>query len=448
MSEQQATARLAEYAVAARAGDLPEAARRETLRSFVNVFGCMVGGSRHEAVEVAERALLPFAGPPEATVVGRSRRTDVLLASLLNCLSSSVHTYDDTHAEAIIHPSGPAAAAALALAERMPVSGADFLLAFHLGVEAACRLSKAVSVAPAKGSIAWSQTGICCGIGAAVTAAKLLALNEKGMRRAIGIAASQAAGIRAMHGSMCTPMMPAHSAQAGLRAALLAEAGFTTSESALEARYGFAACFAESANLAALTDGLGERFEILANTYKPYPCGIVIHPMIDACLQLKREHAIDHAEVEKVSIRANPAALALCDRRHPRDEFEAQVSLQHWTAAALARGRAGVRECGEEAIREPAIASLRERVEATADPAVAPDSADVEIALSGGRKVERKLRHCIGSAARPMTDAELEAKFAGLAEGVLPAEATAQLIADCWRLDELGDAAALARAAA
>ena len=448
MNEQQATARLAEYLVAARSADLPEAARRETLRSFVNILGCMVGGSRHEAVDVAERALLPFAGAPEATVVGRGRRTDVLLASLLNCLSSSVHTYDDTHAQAIIHPSGPPAAVGLALAERKPVSGADFLLAFHLGVEAACRLSKAVSVAPAKGSIAWSQTGICCGIGAAVTAAKLLGLDERGMRRAIGVAASQAAGIRAMHGSMCTPMMPAHAAQAGLRSALLAEAGFTTSESALEARYGFAACFAESADLAALTDGLGERFEILANTYKPYPCGIVIHPMIDACLQLGRAHEIDPAEIDKVSIRANPAAQALCDRRHPRDEFEAQVSLQHWTAAALVRGRAGVRECGEEAIREPAIASLRERVVLTADPAIAPDSTDLAIELRGGRKVELKLRHCIGSAGRPMTDAELEAKFADLAEGVLAPEAAAQLIADCWRLEELGDAAVLARSAA
>jgi 2-methylcitrate dehydratase PrpD len=435
MAEQGATARLAEYAVGARTADLPEAARRETLRSFVNIFGCMVGGSRHAAVETAERALLPLAGAAEATLIGRGRRTDALLATLLNCLSSSVHTYDDTHAQAIIHPSGPPAAAALALAERKPVTGADFLLAFHLGVEAACRLSKAVSVAPAKGSIAWSQTGICCGVGAAITAAKLLGLEERGMRRAIGIAASQAAGIRAMHGSMCTPMMPAHAAQAGLRAALLANAGFTTSESALEARYGFAACFAESADLAAVTDGLGERFEILANTYKPYPCGIVIHPIIDACLQLRREHAIEAAQVEKVSIRANPAALALCDRTHPKDEFEAQVSLQHWTAAALARGRAGVRECGEEAIGEPVIAALRERVTAAADPAIGPDSADVEVALRDGRKLERKLRHCIGSAGRPMTDAELEAKFAGLAEGVLEADAAARLVGECWRLE-------------
>jgi 2-methylcitrate dehydratase PrpD len=448
MTEQQATARLADYAVDARAADLPEAARRETLRSFVNIFGCMVGGARHEAVERAERALLPFAGAAQATVVGRGKRTDALLASLLNCLSSSVHTYDDTHAEAIIHPSGPMAAVGFALAERRPVLGADFLLAFHLGVEAACRLSKAVSVAPAKGDIAWSQTGICCGIGAAIAAGKLLGLDRRGMRRAIGIAAAQASGVRAMHGSMCTPMMPALAAQAGLRAALLAEAGFTSSETSLEARYGFAACFADKANLAAVADGLGERFEILANTYKPYPCGIVIHPMIDACLQLKAEHAIDAAEVEAVAIRAAPAALALCDRPRPKDEFEAQVSLQHWVAAALVRGRAGVRECSAAAIAEPAIAALRARVTATADPAVAPDATDRTVRLRDGRRLERRLSHCIGSAGRPMTDLELEAKFAGLAEEALAPEAAARLIAECWRLDELADAATLVRAVA
>lgn len=443
-----ATAALADYVLAARAADLPEAARREALRSFVNVFGCMVGGSRHEAVEIAERALLPFAGPAQATVIGRGKRTDALLASLLNCLSSSVHTFDDTHAEAIIHPSGPMAAVSLALAERAPVAGADFLLAFALGVEAACRLSKAVSVAPAKGSIAWSQTGIACGVGAALAAGKLLGLDARGLRRAIGIAASQAAGIRAMHGTMCTPMMPAHAAQAGLRAALLAQAGFTSSETSLEARYGFAECFAETANLAAVTDGLGDRFELLANTYKPFPCGIVIHPMIDAALQLKREHALDDGQIKSVAIRANPAALALCDRPRPRDAFEAQVSLQHWVAAALVRGRAGVREGEADAVADGRIAALREKVTAAADPAIATDAAEVAIRLRDGRVVSRALAHCVGSAARPMTDAELERKFLDLADGVLPAERAKRLIADCWRLEILGDAAALARAAA
>ena len=108
------------------------------------------------------------------------------------------------------------------------------------------------------------------------------------MRTAIGIALSQAAGFRAMHGGLCTPLMPAQAAQTGLRAALLAQAGFTSSPTALEGRYGYLSVFSEQPDLDALTGGLGERFEILRNTYKPYPCGIVIHPIIDACPDLRR----------------------------------------------------------------------------------------------------------------------------------------------------------------
>ena len=448
MTQPNATAALADYVLAARPDDLPAPVRREALRSFVNILGCMVGGSQHAAVAVADAAFAPFAGAAQATVIGRRKRTDALTASLLNCLSSSVQTYDDTHARAIIHPGGPVAAVALALAERQTVTGRDFLLAFALGVEAACRLSVAVSVPPAKGAIAWSQTGICSGVGAALAAGKLLGLDAQGLRRAVGIAVSQASGIRALHGSMCTSMMPAQAAQAGLRAAILAAAGFTSSQNSLEHRYGFAACFAEQARLEAVTEGLGQRFEILDNTYKPYPCGIVIHPMIDAALQLRREEGFARPQVERVTIRANPAALALCDRPSPADEFEAQVSLQHWVAAALVRGRAGVTEGSDESVRDPVIAGLRGRVTATADASVAPDATDLSIVLKAGRTLNCKIEHCLGSSSRPMSDAELTAKFAQLAEGVLPAGAASALIAESWRLEALPDVAVLARAAA
>jgi len=448
MTQPNATAALADYVLAARPGDLPEPVKREALRSFVNIFGCMVGGARNETVAIADRALAPFAGAPEATVVGRGKRSDALTASLLNCLSSSVDTYDDTHATAIIHPSGPIAAVGFALAERKPVAGRDLLLAFTLGVEAACRLSMAVSAPPASGKMAWSQTGICCGVGAALAAGKLMGLDAQGLRRAIGVAAMQASGIRAMHGTMCMSMAAAFAAQAGLRAAVLAGAGFTSSETSLEGKYGFAASFAETSHLEAVTEGLGERFEILANTYKPYPCGIVIHPLIDAALEARRERGVEHGQVERVSIRANPGALALCDRPSPGNEFEAQVSLQHWVAAALVRGRAGVPEYAAEAVDDPTIGALRGRVFATADPSVALDATVMAIALRDGRSVTVTVEHGLGGPGRPMTDAELETKFLQLAEGVMKPAAAKALIAQSWRLEALPDAAALVRAAA
>ncbi len=439
------TGEIVDYVLSAKASDLPDDVREEGLRSFFNIFGCTIGGARHPAVETTWAALKPFAGASQVTLIGRGERTDALTGALLNTLASSIATNDDTHAEAIVHPSGPVMAAVLAVAERQTVTGADLLTAFTLGVEVVCRLSKAVSVAPAKGNISWSQTGICCGVGAALAASRLLGLDGNATRQAVGHAASQASGLRAAHGTMCTAMMPAVAGQTGLRAAYFAKAGVTSTPVAIEHRYGFVNCFAETGDIDALTGRLGRHFEILGNTYKPFPCGIVINPLIDATLQVRAEHKIDPAQVERISMRANPGALALCDRRHPKDEFEGQVSLYQWVAAAMLRGKAGIAEGSEAAIKDAAIAAYRERIFAVADASVPIDGVDMTITLKDGRTIEKRLRDCIGSKGRPMTDKQLETKFSSLCAGSLPADRVLKLISDSWMLETLPDAAALIR---
>jgi 2-methylcitrate dehydratase PrpD len=442
------TSRLTDYILSARWSDLPDSVRRETLRSFFNIVGCTIGGARHEVVDLADRTLGEYAGAPHATVIGRGRKADALHACLINCLGSSIYSFDDTHAEAVVHPSGPVASAALAIAERRPTNGADFLLAFALGVEFVCRLSKAVSVPPAKGTIAWSQTGIAAGIGAAIAAAKLLRLDATGLQYAIGIALSQAAGFRVMHATMVSSLMPAQGAQTGLRAAILAQRGFTASPAALEGKYGFLEVFAEQAHVAALADALGERFEIRRNTYKPYPCGIVIHPIIDACLQLRREHAIDPAAVDKVRIKASPGAMALCDRRNPQNELQAHVSLYHWTAATLICGAARIQELQDPTVRDPAVVAFQDKVEAVRDDGLGADAAEVAITMKDGTVHTCRIDHCIGSAANPMSDDQLTRKFTDLAEPIVGAARTKELIDRSWNVEKMPDVGDLARAAA
>ena len=443
-----ATHRIADFVLRTRHADLPAPVLHEGRRSLLNILGCAVGGARHTAVDTLWRGMAPFAGGAQATLLGRGTRTDALTASLINTFASSINTFDDTHAEAIIHPSGPVMAAVLAVAERRPATGAEVLVAFTLGVEIACRLSKAVSVAPAAGQVAWSQTGICSGVAAAAASARLLGLDALATRRAIGIAASQAAGIRALHGSMCTAMMPAHAGQTGLRAAFLAAAGFTATEGGLEHRYGLANCFSVQPHLPHLVDGLGHRFEILGNTYKPFPCGIVINPMIDAALQLRSRHRLEPDRIATVVVQASPAALALCDRRHPKDELEGQVSLYHWIAAAFVRGRAGVAEGLDAAIGDPVLVAFRDRITATVDAAMPIDGVDMRVSLHSGETLALQVRDCIGSRGRPMSDTEIEAKVTQLAEGALPSDRIRALIAACWQLDTSTDGASLARLAA
>ncbi|HQT76084.1 MAG: hypothetical protein B7Z80_04215 [Rhodospirillales bacterium 20-64-7] len=443
------THHLASFATTMTAADLPEAVQREAKRSLFNIVGCMLGGAHHYGVNTALAAMRPFLGEANTTLIGRGEKADALHAALINCLASSIYSFDDTHEQAVVHPSGPVAAAVLALAETRIVSGADMLAAFALGVELECRLCKALTVPPAQGSIAWSGTGITGGFGAATAAARLLGLDAAATRTAMGIALSQAAGFRAMHGSLCTPMMPAQAAQTGLRAALLARQGFTASPVALEGRYGFLSVFSEQPDLDALAGELGTRFEILRNTYKPYPCGIVIHPIIDACLDLRRAHTLTADQIVSVAITASPGAMALCNNRHPTDELQAHVSLHHWTAVAFIRGTARIADMdAETAVQDPALIAFQDRVEATLDPSLASDAAVVSLTLADGRRLTARTDHAIGSAARPMTDAELEGKFVGMAIPVLGPERTRALMTQCWAVASLADAAELIRLAA
>jgi len=243
--------------------------------------------------------------------------------------------------------------------------------------------------------------------------------------------------------------MPAQAAQTGLRAAFLARAGFTSSPVALEGRYGYLSVFSDQPDLEALTGGLGERFEILRNTYKPYPCGIVIHPIIDACLELRRTYGLDASRIASVAIAASPGAMALCNNRNPRDEMQAHVSLHHWTAVCFVRGTARIQDMDTgTAVKDPDLMAFQDRVAASLDPNRASDSAEVTVVLTDGSRHTVNIEHGIGSAARPMTNTELETKFAGLVVPMLGEARTRALIDQCWTLGSSHDAGALARASA
>jgi 2-methylcitrate dehydratase PrpD len=446
---EQITARLAEFVVDADAASWPDTVHHEALRSFFNVVGCAIGGARHGMVDIADKTLGAFAGPPQATLFGRGRKADILHATLINGLASSIYSFDDTHETAVVHPAGPIAAAVLALAELRPVSGADLLAAFALGVEMTCRLCLGTTVPPADGSFAWSGTGISMSFGAAAAAGRMLRLDTQRMRAAMGLALSEASGFRAMHGTATVAFMPAHGGQMGLRAALLAERGFTAGLSGLEGRSGYLSVFCTTPDLGALAGELGSRFELLRNTYKAYPCGIVIQPIIDACLKLRQDHKPDPDKIAAVAIQASPGAMALCNNPNPKDEMQAHVSLQHWTAVAFIRGTARILDMDTAtAVKDPALMAFQPKVEATLNPALAGDQTEVTITMTDGTRHHCRIEHAIGSKVNPMSDADLERKFAGLTEPIVGAARTRELIRRTWDVAALPDAGELSRAAA
>src|SRR5215813_13224095 len=277
----EVTRTLAKFLVKHRYADLPEKVRHEGARSLLNWLGCAIGGSRHETVENALAALSDFSGPREATVLGRRDKLDIMLAALMNGTTSHTFDFDDTHLKTVIHPSGPVASALLALAEYAPVRGDAFVHAFALGTEVECRIGNAVY--PSHYDVGWHITGTAGVFGAAAASGKLLGLSEQQMLWALGLAATQPVGLQEMFGTMTKSFHPGRAAHNGLTAALLASRNFTSSEKALEAKYGWANVLSTARDYARITEKLGQTYEINVNTYKPFACGVVMHPTIDGC---------------------------------------------------------------------------------------------------------------------------------------------------------------------
>ncbi|MBV9731584.1 MAG: MmgE/PrpD family protein [Verrucomicrobia bacterium] len=439
------TKTLASYIVSARYEDLPDNVRKEGLRTFLNWVGVAVGGSHHETIDVAVDALRPFSGQSQSSILGRRERFDVMNAAFINGVSSHIFDYDDTHLKTIIHPAGPVLSAILALAEYRPVDGRTFLNALILGVETECRIGNAVY--PDHYDRGWHITGTAGVFGAAASVGKLLDLSEQQMIWALGLAASQPVGFRESFGSMNKSFNPGRAASNGLFAAVLASKNFTSSDQMIEAKRGWANTISTKQDYKEITEGLGERYEVLLNTYKPFACGIVMHPAIDAAIQLRKQYQIKPDQIDTVNLRVNPLVLELTGKKTPTAGLEGKFSIYHAVAVAIVEGAAGEKQFSDRAVQDPAIVALRARVVPVIDPAVKPEQVEMSITLKDGRQLEKSIQHAIGSSEAPMTDHDLETKFSDLAEGILTSEQIRKLISLCWSVEKLSNAGDLAKAA-
>jgi len=264
---------------------------------------------------------------------------------------------------------------------------------------------------------------------------------------ALGLAATQPVGLREMFGSMTKAFHPGRAAQNGLTAALLAARNFTSSELGIEGKSGWANVLSTARNYAEITENHGKRYEILLNTYKPFACGVVIHPAIDACGQLRREHTLTADQIAGIDLRVHPLVLELTGKKTPQTGLESKFSVYFAAALAIVKGSAGMRDFSDDNARDPVIAALRDRVTATIDPAIKEDQVRATVTLKDGRTLEKFVEHVVGSIERPMSDADLEAKFAGLADGVLPSAQARTLMDLCWKLESLPNAAEIAASA-
>ena len=431
---------LAEFVAGHGSRGWSDAVDHEAHRTFLNWVGCAVGAARHEAAQSALAAVRLLEPAPQAGVLGRQDRVDMASAALVNGIASHTFDFDDTHLKTIIHPAGPVASALLALAEHRGSGGRALIDALVLGIDVACRVGNAIY--PEHYDRGWHITGSTGMLGAAAGCARLLGLDAHATTMALGIAASQPIGMREQFGTMTKPFHPGAAARAGLMSALLAQQGFSASPRALEAARGFMQTVSTKCDWNEITHQLGQRFEISFNSYKPFACGIVIHPSIDACAQL-RSRGIRADQVERLELRVHSLVLELTGKKEPVDGLQAKFSVYHGCAAGLRFGRAAEDEFSDEVVNHPAMVALRRKVVARVDDAIDEASADVTAVLQDGRREHVFVRHAIGSLQNPMTDAQLESKFHGLSDPLLGSDQSDRLIRACWSVGDAPDLRAL-----
>ena len=374
------TAALAHFLAASRWEDIPAAIRHEGKRAILNIAGCIVAGREDPAVQLI-------------------RKTFPLEDALIDAAAATAHDYDDTHLRTVIHATPPVAGAVFALSRQLKISGPEFLHAFVLGVETTCRMGNAVM--PGHYERGWHITSTCGVFGAAAAASKLLKLSEPQVLSAMGIAATQAAGLVEVLGSMARVLNAGFAARNGIAAARLAAQDFQGPPHPIEGLRGFVNVFGGNNDFSSITQGLGEHWEMTQVAYKPYPSGVVLHALLDGVLEHREK--IRHAE--RFVVRLHPLAIERTDRPEPGNAIEARLSAQHAVAVALLRGRAGLAEFSDAAAADPAVQSLRRRVSVVSDPSLDKMAA---VITAGATTID-------APASRPMDDVRLKAKFQELA---------------------------------
>ena len=433
---------LAQFVVDFPTQDIPSDVMHLAKRCLMNYSGVALFATLDPAIDILLDLLRAEGCSLDATVIGSGFRTSAQNAALANGFLGHLEDYDDTHTT-VIHPSAPILPVALALSEQRTVSGKDLLGAFAVGVEVACRIGLVIVAHFRDGAAHWHITNTCGVLGAAAAAGRLLRLTQEQMIYAFAIAGTQACGVREVFGSMCKPFHAGKAAQNGVVAALLAQRGFTGTDGIFEGARGLVGVMAKGHDINEATKDLGARWELRQNGLKPYACGQANHGFIDAALALRKQPGVTPQTIKHVQGSVEQFAPALVRRRHPRSGLESKFCYYHSVAAALTDGQALPAQFTDERASDPAIESLRNRIDFDEDPSLPRRAVRVTLELNDGRTYTERVDHPTGTPGNPMSDTMVQEKFNGLASKVLGAEKAEKAQRALWGVDKLSDVSEL-----
>ncbi len=448
------TRAFAKYATELSYESIPEDVRRLSARALIDTIGCAAAGSSEPAGKIAAQLARHDAGTPRATVIGGrgagngALRVPPANAAMANAIAGHALDYDDVNPMG--HPSVPVCFTALAAAEDVGAGGRDLVTAYVTGVELETKVNRAFGENHYLHG--WHSTSTLGVLGAAAAAAKIYRLDPDRTAIALGIAASQAGGLRQNFGTMTKPFHPGHASWAGLNAARLARAGFTADRTILEAPLGYFAVFAAGRYDAARAIADLDHWS-LANpglSLKKYPCCYCTHASIDGALALKARFAIDAEQVVAVRAELSKFFLSPLIHHRPTTGLEGKFSLEYALAAALLDSKVALASFTDEMVRRPQAQRLLERVSPSAGDFPGEGTratfARLTVELAGGRRLVEEVAEPRGTSANPLSDAELTDKFHDcFSFGGFERDRAARALDMLWgveRLENLGELAA------
>jgi 2-methylcitrate dehydratase PrpD len=433
-----ATKRLAEFVHNLSYGDISEDATAKAKLCVMDWVGVTVGGyvDGRSDMDSMIAALSPFFGQPQATLLTKKKKIDVVNAALINGTASHFLDYDDVHMGMIGHPSVPVIPAALAVGEYRGINGKKLIEAIVAGIEAECRIGEAVN--PEHYAAGWHATATLGCFGACAAVAKVIGLDVDKIVSAFGIAGTQAFGLRQSFGTMCKPFHAGKAASNGILAAVLAENSFTAPQQILEGEAGFGKVLSQRFDDSKIGN-FGRPFEMGGVVYKRYASCYLTHATVRCMLELREKYQPIVSQVDSVEVKTSSAAVAVAGKPEPQTGLEGKFSLRYCAALALLKGRAVESDFTDESVNKADIKDVMSKVSVIPDGSFIPTEVEINIRMNNGIELKERLELASKDAAVPVSEWEstLEAKSSDLLKRSFPADKTAEIVSAIKKLDEI-----------
>jgi len=415
---------------------LSASTRHSAKRGLLDWLGCVLVGSKHPTPSILYETLKENGSSEQSQVLGLGGKLSFTDACLVNGQMGHILDFDDTHMGGVVlHASSPILSALMSESQRQKTSPHAFLLAYVCGFEAGVRVGQS---APDHHAGGWHLTGTLGTIAAGVAVGKLIGLDAQQMAFAMGIAATQASGMQQNRGTMCKSFHAGRAASNGLLAARLALRGFNSSPEIVEGKRGFSRIYSQRSEPIRMVENLGDDWEIDRNGFKPYACGVVLHPAIDAMIALNRLKLCKLSEIDAIDVSVHPLVVSITGTQAPTSGLHSKFSIYHSVAIALVDGQAGLDQYADARVLDPVVELLRQKIKVHVDEGLARDQAKARLTFKGQHK-EVFIEHARGTIAHPMSDQDLEDKFLANSSKVIGEQNAKAMVSKIWALEGIED---------